>query len=365
MKRFVVLPLLLAFLIVGASCTSIIPVIVAFNVTPTVITAGGSATLIWNVSGANSVIIDQGLGSLPPAGSQVVSPNVTTVYTLQASNIVGTVSKSVVITVNPAPIVIDFSVNPAVINSGSSAALIWDVSGANSALIDQGVGNVPLSGEQQVSPTATTTYTITASGAGGTITKSVILTVNPPVVATFSINPNVIDVGESATLQWNVTGADSVTIDQGIGDVPPIGSRIVSPNYTTTYTLTASSSCCTVSKAAVLTVGSYYQHLLPFGYPQGNPYGYPYGYPYMPQQRYANLAPIVDILNITPQTITVGNSATLHWYVTGATAVYITEIGSVPSSGSIMVSPRSTTTYHLTANNAFGATSRSVTVNVK
>jgi hypothetical protein len=365
MKRFVVLPLLLLFLIIGASCASIIPVIVAFDATPTVITAGGSATLIWNVSSANSVIIDQGLGALPPAGSQVVSPNVTTVYTLQASNMVGTVSKSVVITVNPASIVIDFNVNPAVINSGSSAALIWNVSGANSVFIDQGVGNVPLSGEQVVSPTATTIYTITASGAGGTITKTVVLTVNPPVVANFSIDPDVIDVGQSATLQWDVTGADSVTIDQGIGDVAPIGSRLVSPNYTTTYTLTASSSCCTVSKAAVLTVGSYYQHLLPFGYPQGNPQGYPYGYPNTPQYQYANRAPIVDILNVTPKTIAQGQSATLHWYVTGASSVFISGIGSVPSSGSITVSPTKTTTYTLTASSPFGSTTRSVTISVK
>jgi hypothetical protein len=294
-----------------------------------------------------------------------VSPDITTVYTLEARGIAGTVAKSVVINVNPAPMVIGFSINPAVINSGSSAALIWAVSEANSVSIDQGIGNVSLSGDKLVSPTATTTYTITASGAGGTMTKSVILTVNPPVVATFSINPNVIDVGQSATLQWNVMGADSVIIDQGVGDVPPVGSKVVAPNYTTTYILTANSSCCSVSKAAVLTVGSLHTNLLPFGYPQGNPYGYPYGYPYMPQYRYTNQAPVIDIIHSSPDTISPGESATIQWYVTDATAVYITSIGSVPSSGSITVSPLGTTTYYLTANNAFGATSRNVTVIVK
>jgi hypothetical protein len=365
MKRFTVLALMLVLLIVGAGCVSITPAIVAFNANPAVITAGSSATLTWNVAGANSVTIDQGLGVLPPAGSQVVSPDITTVYTLEARSIVGTVSKSVVINVNPAPMVIDFSANPAVINSGSSAALIWAVSQANSVFIDQGIGSVSLSGDKLVSPTATTTYTITATGDGGTMTKSLILTVNPPVDATLSISPGVIAVGQSATLQWNVTGADLVTIDQGIGDVPPVGSKGIAPSHTTVYVLTASSSCCSVSKAAVLTVGSFYPYLLPFGYPQGNPFGYPYGYPYMPQYQYTNQAPIIDIIHSSPDTISPGESATIQWYVTDATAVYISGVGSVPSSGSIAVSPLSTTTYYLTANNVFGIASRSVTVTVK
>jgi hypothetical protein len=365
MKRFRVLALLLLLLVAGAGCVNISPTIVAFNADPATITDGTSATLIWNVSGTRSVSIDQGLGVLPPAGSQVVSPHITTVYTLEARGIAGTVSKSVVINVNPAPVVIDFSVNPAVINSGSSAALIWSVSTADSVSIDQGIGKVSLNGEKLVAPTETTTYTITANDVSGTVTKSLVLTVNPPVVATFSIDPTVIDVGQSATLQWNVTGADSVTIDQGVGEVPPVGSKAVAPNYTTTYVLTAHSSCCSVDKAAVLTVGSFHLPLLPFGYPQGNPYGYPYGYPYMPQYRYTYHLPIIDIFHSTPDTITSGESVTIQWYVTDATAVYITGIGSVPFSGSIVLSPVSTTTYNLTANNAFGATSRNVTVTVK
>ncbi len=339
--------------------------VVTFNANPTVITAGGSTTLTWNVSGANSVTIDQGLGVLPPAGSQTVLPSATTVYTLQASNIAGSVSAPVVVTVNPVPIVINFAVNPPVINSGASAALIWDVSGANSVVIDQGVGTVPLSGSQLVTPAATTTYNLTASGPAGTEARSVVLSLNPPINVTFTIAPNVISVGQSATLQWNVTGADSVTIDPNVGEVSLSGSRVVYPSYTTTYTLTASSSCCTETKAAVLSVGSYYPYELPFGYPNSFPYGYPYGYPYMPQYRYTLHAPTVDIFSISPSTIAPGGSTTLQWYVTNATAVFITGVGSVGTSGTIALSPQSTTTYSLTANNAFGATSRSVTVTVQ
>jgi hypothetical protein len=360
MKKFIPLLLVLALVgLVGSSCLALAPVVVSFDASPTVITAGGSATLTWNVSGANSVTIDQGLGTLPPAGSQVISPRVTTVYTLQANNGAGTVSRSAVVTVNQVPIVIDLGVNPAVITSGASAALVWDVSGATSVTIDQGVGNVPVNGSQLVSPSTTTPYTLTASGPGGTASKSVVLAVNPPINATFSIYPNVISVSQFATLQWNVTGADSVTIDQGVGSVPPVGQKVVYPYYTTVYTLTATSSCCAVTKSAVLTVGSYYPYGMPM-YP-----GFPYGYPYMYPFRNLNRFPTVDIINVTPNAIHAGQSATLHWYVTGAASVFISGIGNVQPSGSRTVTPTHTTTYTLTSANSYGTTTRNVTLTVQ
>ncbi len=359
MKKFILLvSIALVLVLAGASCVILAPVVTTFSANPAVISAGGSATLIWNVTGAQSVTIDQGLGVLPAAGSQVISPSVTTVYTLQASNGASTVSRSAVVTVNPVPIVIDLSLNPAVITSGASAALIWDVAGATSVTIDQGVGSVPVSGSQLVSPTTTTSYTLTANGPGGTASKSVVLAVNPPINATFTIYPNVISVSQFATLQWNVTGADSVTIDQGVGSVPPVGQKVVYPYYTTVYTLTATSSCCAVTKSAVLTVGTYYPYGMPT-YP-----GFPYGFPSYPFGR-LNLSPVVDIINVTPNAIHAGQSATLHWYVTGATSVFISGIGNVPSSGSRTVSPTHTTTYILTSANTNGTTTRSVTLNVQ
>jgi hypothetical protein len=360
MKKFLPLLMVSVFLIIGASCVSLLPSIVSFQANPVVITAGQSATLVWNVAGTNTVSIDQGLGAVPAASSQIVFPTATTVYTLTASNLAGTTSKSIVISVNPAPIVINIDVNPAVINSGASAALIWSVSNANSVSINQGIGSVPLTGNQLVSPTDSTTYTLTASGPAGTVTKSVILSVNAPIVAVFNVDPNIIAVGQLASLHWDVSGATSVTIDQGIGEVPPVGSKVVYPYYTTAYTLTASSSCCSVSKAAVLTVGNYYPYQLPFGYPYGFPPNYPYGprYPYMH-------GPFIDILNISPSTIFAGNTAILSWHVTGANTVIITGLGTVPSSGSAPVTPASTTTYTLTAINDFATSTGSVTVQVQ
>jgi hypothetical protein len=79
----------------------------------------------------------------------------------------------------------------------------------------------------------------------------------PPVVVTFSASPTEIKTGESATLLWNVTGAASVTIDQGIGNVTVAGTKTVSPTKTTTYTLTANNSAGTKTESVTLTVGGF------------------------------------------------------------------------------------------------------------
>jgi hypothetical protein len=60
-----------------------------------------------------------------------------------------------------------------------------------------------------------------------------------PTISSFDASPNIIGLGESSTLKWSVTGASSVTIDPDIGVVALSGSRIIYPNNTTSYVLTA------------------------------------------------------------------------------------------------------------------------------
>jgi hypothetical protein len=76
------------------------PANVVFSNNPATINAGGSSTLVWNVTGATSVSIDQGIGLVDVAGFSVVSPAASTSYTLSATNSAGTVTRSVVTTVN-------------------------------------------------------------------------------------------------------------------------------------------------------------------------------------------------------------------------------------------------------------------------
>ena len=62
-----------------------------FTATPSSIAAGASSTLAWNISGAASVSIDNGIGTVAASGSQAVTPGVTTVYKLTATTSGGAV----------------------------------------------------------------------------------------------------------------------------------------------------------------------------------------------------------------------------------------------------------------------------------
>jgi len=75
-----------------------------------------------------------------------------------------------------------------------------------------------------------------------------------PDIADFSAEPSSIERGQSSTLKWTVTGANQISIDNGVGTVQATGSRSVYPNDTTTYKLTANGPGGTLSKTATVSV---------------------------------------------------------------------------------------------------------------
>jgi peptidoglycan-associated lipoprotein len=70
------------------------------------------------------------------------------------------------------------AVTPNAIQAGQSASLTWQTSNATDVSID-GIGAVQANGSQSVSPTDSTTYHLTAKGAGGTQEATARLTVTP------------------------------------------------------------------------------------------------------------------------------------------------------------------------------------------
>ncbi|MBM4445773.1 MAG: hypothetical protein FJ023_00230 [Chloroflexi bacterium] len=88
------------------------------------------------------------------------------------------------------PVVNLFEANPGRIVPGGPSTLSWSVSGAATVSIDQAIGNVALSGTRAVSPTKTTTYTLTATNVVGTVTATaqvVIAELLPSNVILYSI----------------------------------------------------------------------------------------------------------------------------------------------------------------------------------
>jgi len=143
------------------------------------------------------------------------------------------------------PVIGNFSSSPSTINSGDTQTLMWNVTGANSVSIDNGIGQVDVVGTRVISPASSTTYILTATNSSGTITSSAVTTVNtvapstdrtPPVIAEFS---STLNSDGSSTLVWNVIGADTVSIDQNIGIIDASGTKLVAPATGTIYTLSA------------------------------------------------------------------------------------------------------------------------------
>ena len=80
------------------------PIIQSFTASAMTITAGNPTTLSWGaVTNAEYVEIDNGIGGVGAPGSQDVSPNATTTYTLIARCGATIATRQVTITVNPAP----------------------------------------------------------------------------------------------------------------------------------------------------------------------------------------------------------------------------------------------------------------------
>jgi len=140
---------------------------VLFRAEPETIIRGGSATLTWSTEEAQSCTIDQGVGSVELSGSRVVAPEETTTYTITATGPGGRATGTATVTVLYPPAV-TISASPEAILYGESATLSWSSRGAEGCLIEPGLGPVGPSGRATVSPRRTTTYTITATGPGGT-----------------------------------------------------------------------------------------------------------------------------------------------------------------------------------------------------
>ena len=152
----------------------------------------------------------------------------------------GSVSPTLVQAIGVAPAAPDvtFAAAPSSIPHSGSSTLTWSVTNATSVVIDHGLGAQPLAGSAVVQPASTTTYTLTATGAGGTTVRQATVTVVAGPAITFTAAPPTIVVGQSSTLSWS-TDATSVTIDHGIGSRAPVGSIVVAPSTTTVYRLTA------------------------------------------------------------------------------------------------------------------------------
>jgi len=159
------------------------PQVLSFNATPATVGPGGSSTLAWSATNFLGLAISPTVGSVTllatnGAGSIVVTPSITTTYTLTATNLHGSVSAPATVTVQlPLPVISSFTATPSLISTGETATLAWTVTGADYLSINSGVGNVTGQSGVPVSPASSTVYTLTATNIWGTVQAQAAVTV--------------------------------------------------------------------------------------------------------------------------------------------------------------------------------------------
>ncbi|PBQ30975.1 hypothetical protein CNR22_04050 [Sphingobacteriaceae bacterium] len=250
---------------------------------PTVSVSGGTIcsgnTFTLNGSGASTYTYS--------SGSPVVSPNVTTNYSVTGTSTAGCISASAavaMVSVNTTP---TLAVNSATICSGNSVLI--SPSGADTYSITGGSFNVI--------PNTTTSYSVTGTASNGCIASNT-------AVSTISVNTTPTITVNSAT----ICSGNSVLISPGGADTYTItgGSFNVNPNATTSYSVSGTATNgCAASNTAVSTIS-------------------------------VNTTPTLAVNNAT---ICSGNSALIS--PSGADTYTI-------SGGSFNVSPNTTTSYTVT-----------------
>jgi hypothetical protein len=255
---------------------------------------------------------------------------------------------------------VTISANPETIEPGGSSTLSWTSANADSCVIEPDIGSVDVNGSTSVSPTETTTYTITASGPGGTAADSVTVTVSkheailfgpkkymwtkgPADVYTdtFSASP-----GEATLTVENGDAHGSKRLDDAL--ISLNGQQLFGPNDFSqdVYLLEASVTLTENNSITVeLITGR-----------RGC---------YLTITVKREVDPPTVTITADPETIQVGESSILTWSSTDADSCVIEpDIGPVDLNGTTTGSPSKTTTYTITATGPAGSATDQALVTV-
>ena len=390
------------------------PAILAFTVEPESVVVGHSATLRWETQNAETggVVLEPDIGPVGESGDREVMPEKTTTYTLRlTADGMDDITEKVTATVrnpiieppkmppkrkqvspepappvppeaDPKPAILYFKVEPESVVVGHSATLRWETQNAETGgvVLEPDIGPVGESGDREVMPEKTTTYTLRLTADGmDDITEKVTATVRNPIIEPpkmppkrkqvspepappvppeadpkpailyFKVEPESVVVGHSATLRWETQNADSVgvVLEPDIGPVGESGDREVMPEKTTTYTLRLTADGMDdITEKVTATVRN--PIIEPPKMPPKRKQVSPEPAPPVPPE--ADPKPAILYFKVEPESVVVGHSATLRWETQNADSVGVVlepDIGPVGESGDREVMPEKTTTYTL------------------
>ncbi|MFL6307970.1 MAG: alkaline phosphatase family protein [Candidatus Sulfotelmatobacter sp.] len=198
--------------------------------------------------------------------------------------------------------------------------------------------NSQLNGSTQDTPTQNTTYSATASGAGGSAQQQAKVAVNQPVpTLTFSADKTTIASGDTVNLSWQMTSATSITITA-------VGADGVTRQIYTANNPAPDQPAEDTTYTAVATG------------PGGNS---------TPQQVKVTVTQALPTLvfSASSNSITKGDTVNLSWQTTNATSITITAVGKDGATRQISTAqnpapdqPTEDTTYTAVASGPGGST---------
>ncbi|MCC6372314.1 MAG: T9SS type A sorting domain-containing protein [Bacteroidia bacterium] len=214
---------------------TVTPIPISIVSTPASICAGNPATITASSAGTSYTWQPFSL----PGASIVVSPTVTTVYTVSATNATCQGNQTFTLTASPVPTVTSASSNS---NICAGVTVTLSASGGNNYTWTPGnaTGSVIT-----VSPTAPTLYSVVADNSAGCLggSSQVIIVSPSPTLVVNGIDPIICNGG---TTSLTATGADTYVWSSGGTST----LEIVSPTQLTTYTIVGTSTvnfCSTTS----------------------------------------------------------------------------------------------------------------------
>ncbi|HMV50605.1 MAG TPA: hypothetical protein PKD31_22895, partial [Blastocatellia bacterium] len=172
------LPALVSLL--AAFLTACAPPTAKLTVSRNEVKAGEPVTVKWETKNAKEITLNG--EKVEKIGGKSVIPNATTKYEIVAKRGKKDARDSATVTVNStkaAAPTVTLKADQSAIERGQNTKLSWATTNAKIITIS-GLGEVPATGEREISPRVSTTYTATALGDGGNATASARVTVTDP-----------------------------------------------------------------------------------------------------------------------------------------------------------------------------------------
>lgn len=158
-----------------------------------------------------------------------------------------------------------FNFNPEIIAKGAKTTLKWETVGSKSCIINPGNMDVASSGQMDLYPDEDKTYTLKASDEAKSCQANAQIYIASVSIDSFEAVPaNVENKGDSVTLKWKTLYASNCAIDNGIGIVEDVGSRIIYPDNPVKYTLTCNGKNGPVQKT--VEIETMWERVNIFGY---------------------------------------------------------------------------------------------------